>query len=90
MSMAGTEWRYTRHEPIFQSIVIRMRKMVIFKLGKEMKKDVFRLVTSVGQRKNSESPRGIEPQTYGFRAPDVPPLSHRDSMVSMAYYVVNI
>ena len=33
-----------------------------------MKKDVFRLVTSVGQRKNSESPRGIEPQTYGFRA----------------------
>ena len=55
-----------------------------------MKKDVFRLVTSVGQRKNSESPRGIEPQTYGFRAPDVPPLSHRDSMMSMAYYVVNI
>ena len=55
MSMAGTEWRYIRHEAIFQSIVIRMIKMVIFKLGKEMKKDVFRLVTSVGQRKNSES-----------------------------------
>ena len=29
----------------------------------------FRLVTSVGQRKNSESSRGIEPQTFGFRAP---------------------
>ena len=28
----------------------------------------FRLVTSVGQRKNSEFPRGIEPQTFGFRA----------------------
>ena len=27
----------------------------------------FRLVASVGQRKNSESPRGIEPQTCGFR-----------------------
>ena len=29
----------------------------------------FRLVMSVGQRKNSESPWGIEPQTFGFRAP---------------------
>ena len=30
----------------------------------------FRLVTSVGQRKkNAESPLGIEPQTFGFRAP---------------------
>ena len=28
--------------------------MVSFELGKEIKKDVFRLVTSVGQRKNSE------------------------------------
>ena len=32
-------------------------------------KRFFRLITSVGQRKNSESPRGIEPQTFGFRAP---------------------
>ena len=29
--------------------------MVNFELGKEIEKDVFRLVTSVGQRKNSES-----------------------------------
>ena len=29
----------------------------------------FRLVTSVGQRKNSEYLRGIEPQTFRFRAP---------------------
>ena len=29
---------------------------------------VFRLVTSVGQRRNSESPWGIEPHTFGFRA----------------------
>ena len=43
--------------------------MVSFELGKEIEKDVFRLVTSVGQRKNSESPRGIESQTFGFRAP---------------------
>ena len=33
-----------------------------------IEKDVFfRLVTSVGRRKNSESPRGIEPLTFGFR-----------------------
>ena len=29
----------------------------------------FRLVTSAGQRKNSESPWGIERQTFGFPAP---------------------
>ena len=33
-----------------------------FELSKELSKMFFRLVTSVGQRKNSESPRGIEPQ----------------------------
>ena len=42
--------------------------MVSFELGKEMKQDVFRLVTSVRQRRNFESPRGIEPQTFGFLA----------------------
>ena len=36
--------------------VNRLREMVSFELGKEIEKDVFRLVTSVGQRKNSESP----------------------------------
>ena len=43
--------------------------MVSFELGKETEEDVFRLVTCVGQRKNSKFPRGIEPQTFGFRAP---------------------
>ena len=39
------------------------------KMGKEsfMEKYVFRLVTSVGQRKNSESLWGIEPKTFCFR-----------------------
>ena len=32
------------------------REMVSFELGKEIKKDVFHLFKSVGQRKNSESP----------------------------------
>lgn len=38
-------------------------------LSKETGKDVFGLFTSVGQRKNSESPQGIEPQTLIFLAP---------------------
>ena len=32
-----------------------IREMVNFELGKELEKDVFRLVMSVAQRKNSES-----------------------------------
>ena len=48
--------------------VIRIREMVSFELGKEIEKDVFLFVTSEGKRKTSESPRGIEPQTFGFRA----------------------
>ena len=30
--------------------------MISFKLGKEIEKDVFHIFTSVGQKKNSESP----------------------------------
>ena len=33
-----------------------LRKMVSFELGKEIEKYVFCLVTSMGQRTNSESP----------------------------------
>ena len=39
--------------------------MVSFELGKEIKKDVFCLVANLGQRKSSESPRGIKPQNFG-------------------------
>ena len=41
---------------IFLELVHRIREMVSFGLGKEIEKDVFGLVTSLGQRKNSESP----------------------------------
>ena len=56
--------------------------MVSFELAKEAEKDVFRLVSSVGQRKN---------QTSGPRIPrfDALPLSHRDSTVSEVYYEVH-
>ena len=49
---------------------------------KKIEKDVFRLFTSVGQRKTSESPLGIELQT--FRAPS---LSHRDSITKFICHV---
>ena len=43
--------------------------MVSFELGKEIERDVLRLVKSVGHRKNSESPRGIQPQTVSIPPP---------------------
>ena len=46
--------------------VHRIREMVSFELGEEIGKDVFRLLTSVEQRKTSESARGIEPHIFGF------------------------
>ena len=47
----------------------------------------FRLVTSVGQRKNSESLQEIKPQTFRFCAL-ILYLSHRDSTVSKVFYKV--
>ena len=47
----------------------------------------FCLVTSMGQRKNSESPQEIKPQTFRFCAL-ILYLSHRDSTVSKVYYKV--
>ena len=46
-----------------------------------LKKDVFRLVTSVGQRKNSESPWGIESHTFEFRAPMLAPCRQIRSII---------
>ena len=46
----------------------RIRDLVSFELNKEIEKDIFLLVTNVGKRITSESPRGIEPQTFGFCA----------------------
>ena len=45
--------------------------MVSFELDKEIEKDGFRLVTSVGQKKKFffRWYMRIEPQTFGFRAP---------------------
>ena len=48
--------------------VNRIRDLIKFELGKEIEKDVFLLVTNEGKRITSESPRGIDPQTFGFCA----------------------
>ena len=45
------------------------RDGISFELDKEIEKNVFRLVMCVGQIENSESPWGIELQTFEFRAP---------------------
>ena len=50
----------------------------------------FHLITSVGQRKNSESPWGIEPRTFRIPRSDALPVSHRDSRVSKAHCEVQI
>ena len=48
----------------------KIREMVSFELGKEIKKDVFFVLSQAwDKRKNSESPWGIKLQTFGFRAP---------------------
>ena len=59
----------------------RIREVASFEVDKEIEKDVFRLVTSVGQRKDSESPKGIE-----IPRSDALSLSLRDSSVSEVYY----
>ena len=51
--------------------VNRIREMASFELGEEIGKDVFRLLTSVEQRKTSESARGIEPHIFGFQSSSI-------------------
>ena len=45
-----------RADKTFKNILHRIRKMESFELGKEIEKDFFRLITSVGRRKKSEFP----------------------------------
>ena len=68
-------------------LVNRIRKMVCFKLDKEIEKDGFRLVTSVVQRKNFPLflMRNRTSDLWNPRS-DALPLSHGDSMVNKAHY----
>ena len=60
-----------------------------FDTSRQVEKDVFPLVTSVGQRKNSESQ--LRNRTTDLRIPHsaVVTLSRIDSMVSEAHYEVH-
>ena len=51
-------------------------------IKKEKKISLFFCRERGRKKKNSESPRGVEPQTFGFPRSDAIPLSHKDSMVS--------
>ena len=58
----------------------RIRGMVSFALAKVIV--IFYLAMSVGQSKNSEPTREIEPQTFRFPLSGASPLNLRDSTVS--------
>ena len=61
--------------------------MVIFELGKEIEKHVFRLGTSVEQKNNSTE-SNLRP--FGSLAPMLYQLSYRYSMMSEAHYGVHL
>ena len=57
--LASSNWKYCKRKVYFQTrnlFVNVIREMISFELGKEVEKDVFRLVTRLGQRKNFGSP----------------------------------
>ena len=60
-------WRSSQFVPLLHHMLRLPLKLHITTIIRE--RCFFRLVTSVGQRKNSESSWGIEPQTFEFRAP---------------------
>ena len=64
-------------------MVFRIKKMVSFELSKEIGKDVFRFVTSVGQRKKFRVP--LRKRTSDLRIPRSDALSHGDSVFSLSH-----
>ena len=78
-------WSWCSHHLLKSSDLLMQGSMETQNIIKE--RCFFRLVTSVGQRKNSESPQEIKPQTFRFCALMLY-LSHRDSTVSKVYYKV--
>ena len=100
-SKLGTElwciWLENKGEKTITAIILkpvllvnRKREMLSFELGKEMEKDVLRLVTSVGQRKKIWVP--TRNRTSDLRIPlsYALPVSHRDSTVGEVFYEVHM
>ena len=85
-------WQTLRLKCVIQRFedIKKLSMSIVCKHSSELEKDVFLSCHKSGTRKNSESPWGIEPQTFGILSSDALPLSHRDSAVSEVYYEVHM
>ena len=85
-------WQTLRLKCVIQRFedIKKLSMSIVCKHSSELEKDVFLSCHESGTRKNSESPWGIEPQTFGILSSDALPLSHRDSAVSEVYYEVHM
>ena len=56
--LASSNWKYCKRKVYFQTrnLFVNIIREISFELGKEVEKDVFRLVTRLEQRKNFGSP----------------------------------
>ena len=64
--------------------------MVSFELGKEIKKDVFFVLSQAWDKERILSPREESNFRPSIPRSDALPLSHRDSTVSEVYYEVHM
>ena len=85
-------WQTLRLKCVIQRFedIKKLSMSIVCKHSSELEKDVFLSCHESGTRKNSESPWGIKPQTFGILSSDALPLSHRDSAVSEVYYEVHM
>ena len=70
--------------------VHRIKEMVSFKPSKEVEKDVFHLVTGMGQRKILSPHEELNLRPSRIPCPEALLLSNRDSMVSNTHYRVHV
>ena len=85
-------WQTLRLKCVIQRFedIKKLSMSIVCKHSSELEKDVFLSCHESGTRKNSESPWGIEPQTFGILSSNALPLSHRDSAVSEVCYEVHM
>ena len=81
---------YKRHKLLYVIHINRIREMVSFELGKEIEKYVFSSHHKC--RTKEEFQVSMRNRSSDFQSPhsDALPLSHRDSIVSRAYYYVHM
>ena len=69
-------WQTLRLKCVIQRFedIKKLSMSIVCKHSSELEKDVFLSCHESGTRKNSESPWGIEPQTFGILSSDALPL----------------